>query len=402
MKRVQCMGHTLLAILFLWASPLRAEETAALLGSHPYQWYGFVTQGAFYARNNNYFGQSNGKVSFDFRELGLGGNFNLTPRQRLAGLLLSRDAGETDNASIRIDHLLLDSQWATVNGWQLSSQLGRIKIPLGLLNETRDVAATRPSILLPQSLYFDNARRFLINAEGIKARAHLLTNESDTSVSVAVLVANGINNPETESYFLGTDHPGHLTAKPGAQIRLVHTRRATGTTLLAEYGINSARYLPSATDYLSAGRSDLSVYWLSLRQDWYPFEVRTEMLRINAHRRGFGPVIPDSTNYAFGWYGEANYTWRRTEAFLRYDVSYVDLDDKSGTALAKATNRPAYDFFARDWTTGVRYHVTSSVSVSMEYHYVDGTGWLPIADNKDPSERKRYWHLLATQLAVSF
>ncbi|QJQ96299.1 MULTISPECIES: hypothetical protein [Halomonadaceae] len=41
-------------------------------------------------------------------------------------------------------------------------------------------------------------------------------------------------------------------------------------------------------------------------------------------------------------------------------------------------------------------------SLTAEYHHVDGTGWLPLKDNPDPSETQRRWSMLLFQLAVRF
>jgi len=402
MNGLQCLINVTLAVLGLSGGVAVADDSSGDFGPRRYQWYGFLTQGALYARGNNYFGQDNGHVSLDFREIGLGGNFSLTPKQRLAGLLLSRDAGATDDGNVRIDHLLLDSHWGSLANWQIRSQLGRVKIPLGFFNETRDVAASRPSILLPQSIYFDNARKFLINSDGVYLRANYLTEASDTVGTLGVAITNGVNNPETESHHLGRNHPGYLAPKPGGVLRVVHSRRSSGTTLLAQIGTNVSEYRPEAVDYLTDGRIDTRALWLGWDQNWNPISVRIEAFRANISRRGFGPVIPDSTNRVFGSYGEVGYDWQRAHLFLRYDVSYVDLDDRQGIKLSAATGRPAYDFFARDWAAGIRYNILSNASLSVDYHYIDGTGWLPISDNPVVSDRARYWHLLATQLTINF
>ena len=214
---MSCLSRDICAVLFsslAWTTLASADDSLNDVTPSRYQGYGFLTQGAFYARNNHYFGRNNRRVTFDFREIGLGGNFSVSPRHRVAGLLLSRDAGKTDNNRIRVDHLLLDSKWGRLEDWEISSQLGRAKTPLGLFNETRDVAATRPSVLLPQSIYLDNARKLLINSDGLFLRAHQWTTDGDTMVLLGLASPTGVNNPETEARHLGMDHPGHLVAKP--------------------------------------------------------------------------------------------------------------------------------------------------------------------------------------------
>lgn len=79
---------------------------------------------------------------------------------------MERSAGKNDHDGVRVDYLHADLGIGHWFGGDADVMLGRIKIPLGLYNETRDVAGTRPSIILPQSVYYENSRTFLINSDG--------------------------------------------------------------------------------------------------------------------------------------------------------------------------------------------------------------------------------------------
>jgi hypothetical protein len=46
-------------------------------------------------------------------------------------------------------------------------RVGRIKTAYGLYNTTRDVPFTRPSIVLPQSIYFERTRNLTVSADGV-------------------------------------------------------------------------------------------------------------------------------------------------------------------------------------------------------------------------------------------
>ena len=56
-----------------------------------------------------------------------------------------------------------------VPGWydQLGFRAGRIKLPYGLYNQSRDVDMARTSVLLPQSVYSEVDRELLIAYEGV-------------------------------------------------------------------------------------------------------------------------------------------------------------------------------------------------------------------------------------------
>lgn len=391
-----------LFLLTLWVGSVCADETENAFSPTRYQWYGFFTQGAFYAANNNYFGKNDRRVTFDFREVGIGGNYRVTPRQRVAGLLLSRDAGATDDDHVRVDHLLLDSQWGAQGDWHFSSQLGRVKIPLALLNETRDVATTRPSILLPQGIYFDNARKYLINSNGMYLHANHVGIGTSTTYTFGAATANGVNNPETEASFLGIDHPGHLQALTSYMLRVKYASLPSGLTALAQLSVSRNRYRAAASDYLTGGAITAPSLFLSLDKYWSPVGFRSEFFAARVRRSGFGPVIPDSANQMRSLYGELYYNGASASTFVRYDASYIDITDKHGTTLAAATGRPAYDFFARDITLGYRQYMFGTASVSFEYHYIDGTQWLTLADNPVAADHNRYWHILAAQFTINF
>lgn len=390
------------ALLSLWVSCVFADEKTDIFSPNRYQLYGFLTQGAFYARGNNYFGQNDGRLGFDFREVGLGGNYSLRPAHRVAGLLLSRNAGATDTGALRVDHLLLDSHWGAAGDWNFSSQLGKVKIPLALLNETRDVAATRPSILLPQGIYFDNARRYLINSQGVYAHASHVENGKSTTITLGVASPNGIDNPETEAAFLGLDHPGHLEAIPGYLFRVKYASIQSGLTALVQLSLVRTEYHPAEFDYLSGGELRIPTLHLSVEKYWSPIGFRSEFMGAKVKRSGFGPFIPDSANSMRSLYGELYYNGASTSLFVRYDASVIDISDRHGTTLAAATGRPNYDFFARDFTVGFRRDLFRRASLSFEYHYVDGTQWLTLADNPVAADHKRYWHILATQFTINF
>ncbi len=64
-------------------------------------------------------------------------------------------------------------------------RLGRIKTPLGLCNETRDVPFTRPSIFLPQAIYFDKVRNMLLSTDGIMVYGDLYSGHGDLSFTLS-------------------------------------------------------------------------------------------------------------------------------------------------------------------------------------------------------------------------
>ena len=105
--------------------------------------------------------------SFDFREIGLNASMRPLTNLQFSVQGLSRTAGKGSPGNIRLDYGFIDYTYFHRENSQLGIRLGRMKNPLGFYNDTRDVPFTRPSILLPQSIYFDRTRKLAIAADGV-------------------------------------------------------------------------------------------------------------------------------------------------------------------------------------------------------------------------------------------
>lgn len=365
--------------------------------------HGFLSQAYIHTSANNYFGDStNG--SWDFRELGLGVRGQITNDLAVSAVGLARWAGETDTGKARIDHALFDYTLGRTAKDRFIIRAGRMKIPFGLYNETRDVAETRPSILLPQSIYFDNARKFLINADGLDAVWEHFGNNSYTKLSTEYKRTPGIDNPETEAYFLGINWPGKLKSQNSAGLKVLHSRNG-GKTIVSLYAAKlPVKYVRDGSlDPLLAGKIDVDVMWLSGHQEFGPFGLTGELFLPRLKYRDFGPFIPDQNVYPLGYYGQLTYRHdAKWEGFTRYDVSYLNKHDKAGTNQATTTGRPDHAFFAYDHTIGARYHFTSKASLSLEHHWIKGTAWLPTLDNPIAASTQESWRLFAVQFSYAF
>ena len=365
--------------------------------------HGFFSQSYINTSANNYFGDST-SGSWDFREVGLGIRAQITPDLSLSGVGLARWAGETDKGKVRLDHALFDYTLFRSGTERVSVSAGRMKLPIGLYNETRDVAETRPSILLPQSIYFDNARNYLINGDGVVAAWEQWGDDTYTRVSGHFKRTRGIDNIETEAYFLGIDWPGALGTNYAKGLKVLHSRNG-GKTIFSLYAAKQPiKYLRgNDVDPLRAGKIDVDVVWLSAHQEFGVLGLTGELFLPRLKYRDFGPLIPNQNLYPLGYYGQLTYRHdAKWEGFARYDVSYVNKHDKAGTNNALITGRPAHAFFAYDHTIGARHHFTSKASLSLEHHWIKGTGWLPTLDNPIAANTQENWRLFAVQFSYAF
>ncbi|MEZ5578375.1 MAG: hypothetical protein R3F40_02450 [Candidatus Competibacteraceae bacterium] len=94
----------------------------------------------------------------------------------------------------------------------LGQSFGRFKIPFGLYNDTRDVIFTRPTILLPQSIYQERTRDLAISADGGIFYGEHRSNWGDLFLELGVgYLEVPVWIPELA--ILGFDYPGNTTSK---------------------------------------------------------------------------------------------------------------------------------------------------------------------------------------------
>src|SRR3569833_1661158 len=114
--------------------------------------FGFVSQGYIKTtKENQYPVGISGEGSYIFIDFGINFARRVAPRLRVGLLLFAQDRGNFGNDNITVDWAYGDYRH---KDW-LGVRVGKVKIPLGLYNESRDNDALRNPILLPQGLYSD-------------------------------------------------------------------------------------------------------------------------------------------------------------------------------------------------------------------------------------------------------
>jgi len=125
--------------------------------------YAFASQGFILTNNNNnYLAADTTHGSFQFSELGVNLTKSLTDRFRVGLQLFAQDLGPTGNYNIKADWFYLDYRF---NNW-LGVRAGRVKIPFGLYNDSADIDSARVAVLLPQSVYPEENRNYLLAQTG--------------------------------------------------------------------------------------------------------------------------------------------------------------------------------------------------------------------------------------------
>ena len=380
------------------ASPLVLSDSGIM---DTLQVHGFLSQALIITDENEFFGPSNqGAGSFEYTEIGL--NTSLRPHQDilLAAQVLSRRAGgESSDALPELDYGLIDYQMVSNQERTFGIQLGRIKNPFGFYNQTRDVAFTRPSILLPQSIYFDRTRSLGLSGDGVT----LYHDEKLATGSIRTQLGFGKARIENDvEQTLGLDSfPGSL--EPGSsaigQIRYEHDGGRVITALStakANADYNSYANQPGN------GSFQFQPWVFSFQYNQELWTLTAEFATRHLELTGFESIANSSTR-GESWYLQFTRRFNNNWQWLvRYDSLVNNRDDRSGKSFEARGLGPAHSQFADDLTFGLQWTPHPQVMLAGEYHHVDGTGWWPNQDNSESKETSRRWNMVLFQLSLRF
>jgi len=124
---------------------------------------GFVSQGYLNTSRNNYLVPKSVKGTAAFTEAAVILSAQPTDRLRVGIQLLGRTFGVSGRDQVVVDWAYGDYRWKD----QLGVRAGKVKLPYGLYNEGRDADMLRTSIFLPQSIYNEKQRDFILAYEGL-------------------------------------------------------------------------------------------------------------------------------------------------------------------------------------------------------------------------------------------
>ena len=366
------------------------------------QVHGFASLTLVNTSDNNFFGRSDDRISKDYSEVGLNASWRLMPDLQVSAQVLSHRAGGTDDGQVRLDYGLLDWTALSSEEGRGGIRAGRVKAAYGLYNQTRDVPFTRPSIVLPQSIYFERTRNLTVAADG----ADLYAERFGDSGTLSASFIYGQPQTDTEAAevaLVGLNRPGHLDSNPSPDFQIMYDGSGGLYRLALTTARLKLRYKPGVGDRLQAGEFKLTPVILSAQYNAEDWSLTSEYAFRRTSVSDFGPFFYNSKADGRSYYIQGTYRLTpQWEALLRYDVYYADINDRQGTKFAAATGQPGFTRFAKDWTVGVRFDVTPQFMLRLEAHRVDGTGFLPVQDNPDSRALRQYWNNVMLQASFRF
>ena len=384
--------------LFL-AGVLSIAPAKALELGQGVQAHGFFSQSLVYTSDNNFGGNSDDGVATAMREIG--GNLSWRPSSDwlLSGQVLARWAGESDNGKLRLDYGFIDRTLLSDAVDSVGLRLGKIKNPYGFYNTTRDVAQTRPGIIMPQSIYMDRVRDFFLAAPGVGLYGNHESPNGNLSWQVSALQPE-MNESDLTLFMTGHDR-GHFQGRDSWLGQTLFESAGGAWRAGLSLGQLAMQYQPGASDPLLAGSTRLPTWVLSLEHNTEFWSLTSEYGQTGVHGRGYGNSL-DREHTTEAWYAQATRRLGKGwQGFFRYDVFYADKQDRDGAAFAASTPPlPSYLRFAKDWTLGVRRDI-GGWAWSGEWHHVDGTAWLSPLDTPISTSRPQ-WDMFLLQGAWYF
>jgi len=368
------------------------------------QFHGFASQNIISTSDNNFFGDSQ-DTSTEYYELGLNAIWQLNSRLKFAAQVLSRDAGATDDGKFRLDYAFVDYSFWQTEDTTAGVRLGRMVNPYGMYNDTRDIAHTRPSILLPQSVYFDVNRNLALSADGGSLYLEQHSEFGELEFQLSKLKPR-TRDPDLEPALFFSDLPGKLEGDLDKTwlARAIYSYDLDRFRLGITTGSIAVKYDPAEIDVVQSAGLVFKPLLAFAQYNSGLWSLTGEI----ASRRIKQQVLVSAQATEIKIRGTSYFvqlTRRLTdsvEVFARYDDLIWNNKDKKGTDFSRATGLPAHSRYAKDWTVGIRWDVNDSWMVRLEAHDIKGTGWLSRLENPNPSLDKEDWRLYAFSVSARF
>lgn len=386
------------------AAALVIASSVAMAEDEKMDLSGFIGIGAVRTTDNNFLGSNtNAQTLVD---AGLQARYAISENITATGQVTYRRMGEiTTDDEPRFDIASLDIYSQLIGETQIS--IGRVKPSTGLYTETRDLPMSRPSIIMPQSIYSDFFRDFLISLDG--ARVSISFPMDWASISFEGAYGKMQIDDKFNEALLGKASTGNWESDIS---KVIDLKLSTDQFLF-----NVSQY-KSRTDY-TPGEGDA----LPTVIPGFVIPLNEGFLEITTHTAGmqysngtteltFEYIVRDNTLVDFvpdidskteGWYSQVRHSFsRELSVTLRNEVFYRNKKQRNGSTTPPFIF-PDYANVARTSTFGLSWQLTPSLQATTEVHYVKGSGWLaPFSAPLEEAFKKKHWMLFATQVTYRF
>jgi len=376
------------------------ENSSRAFEQEDIQIHGFASQGYLYSDGNELIDDTE-DGTWEFNEIGLNLTVPILDKLRYGMQFFSRDLGNLDNNEITIDWAYLDYSW---RDW-LGLRAAKIKSPWGLYNKTRDVDSLRVSIFLPDSVYFEGLRSFLVSMYGASLYGAVEAGAAgylDYELFAGTTPGLEYDGMQTDDMKL---HGGNLfwtTPVPGLKVGATTLAGEADISLYYETGyvspVPNGLGLFEAINVNYAGKAKMKPsYVLSLHYEYKSLVFASEYsnthstFEMTSDVAGMPNIYRDTK--AEGWY--ASISWKALD-WLELGAYYsdTDMDDSNLDGM------PDYYSYKKDTALSARFNINEYFIFKLESHFING-----IADTSGtdlPEDPEKSWEYYAAKISLSF
>lgn len=389
--------------------------------------HGFINQGFINTSANPYLGDTLSGSS-DYREIGLNGFWEISDKVRIAGQVLSREAGDAYDGEVGVDFLLLDYHAYADESLDFGVRVGRFKTQYGIYNATRDVSNSHPGIFVPASIYFESFRDVMLSADGV----NLYGGYNNDWGSFNLDVYSGKRSLDTstfEQFMFNRDINGSFDSVSLKGLKLsyrplgLHDLNLAFSVINPEFelkdsqGYQGMSLYQAATDlamnpqhfinYLTDIEIDSLLTLYSAQYGLNDWLFTAEYMRIDSTLSELTVLHQPQPSEDFtseGGYLQAEwFVTQSFSSFWRYEEFYFDVNDRDGLVRqGRGISANAHSNYAKGHTLGFRWHFGDSFALSAQYSRNKGSAWLPAYDGLDSAALEEDWDMTAVQFSFYF
>ena len=378
--------------------------SATEVNNESLQVHGFVAQGIIDANNSNYINDDE-NISLELTEIGLNASYQLNDYFRIAGQAVYLNGGNRYHAGSRIDYLLLEWDAFYNEAWQVSFYLGRVKNNHWLYSSTRDVPFVRPSIIIPQVVYFDGFRDVAVGGDGAAVK---ISYSDDVVGDIDFNFSRGKSaiSDDQSDVVIGKFALGHLDHDLDMQTS-VYWRAPFSPWRFGLSALDSTfSYDRAKVDNFADSDFVFQFYTANALYEGEFWQFSAEVFQERFVTNGFYFPSFHRDDIGQGYYLQASYSLdKNLTVITRHERFYANKDDKNGTKLTQSTGGlvPSYFGFHNDNMIGLSYDFSSNFRINAEYHWMEGGARLsPIVQPNPIANDSKNWQVWAIQFMYWF
>ncbi|AKH69495.1 hypothetical protein IMCC21906_01820 [Spongiibacter sp. IMCC21906] len=349
---------------------------------------GFISQAFLKSQGNNFYGNSR-DGSFELMEAGINGNWQFNNRLHFAGQILTRDAGNTDNGDVTIDYLFGDYKLTEDDQSGFGARIGRVRNSYGFYNDTRDVIFTRPSILMPQAIYFEGngLREFLFSSDGIQIYGYWDEPQHSTYFSASIGLDKELSQESLNTLSGGSGMLKEATIKSPFYAQVMHIRDG-GKTRYAISALDIALRADTTTPEGLSSSLEARGVVLSAEKNYLKWSFSAEYGLVNLDSYLGNTQVQNAESTTF--YLQSRYRFNSEfVTTLRYEHGNYEDNNKGNISNNK------------HWVLGLQWSPKPAWVLALDVYSIEGTGGIPAIDNKN-REQEKYTTLVAAMIAYRF